>query len=237
MSIVVFQHEPNEPPARLGDALNHHAHRLRIIRLFAGDSVPVDLDDVDAVLSMGGSANVDETEKYPWLQPEMDYLRKAHARGKPVVGICLGAQLIATALGGKVAPMATPQVGWKPVRLSFPGQTDVLLQGLPWETMQFHLHGQEVTTLPPESMPLAGSTQCKMQAFRVGTKTYAFQYHFEWDAAQINTMLSDPLIAKAGEKPEQILARQDEHYNNYRRLGDRLCDNLAVLLFNAVRTK
>ena len=237
MSIVAFQHELHETPAQLGVALKRHGHKLRIIPLFAGAGVPVDLDDVDGVVSMGGTPNVDESAKYPWIEAEMAYIKKAHEAGKPVIGVCLGAQLIAAALGGKVAPMAAPEVGWKQVKLAFPGQTDVLLQGIAWDSMQFHLHGQEVTALPPDSTPLAGSKQCKNQAFRVGTKTYAFQYHFEWDASDIGIVAKDPLIAKAGEKPDQILAQQAEHFASYRRLGDRLCENLAVLLFAAINRK
>ena len=235
MSIVVFQHEPHESPALLGAALTNHGHRLRIIKLFAGEPVPVDLDDVDGVVSMGGAANVDESGKYPWLEAEKAYLKTAHDRGKPIVGICLGAQLIASTLGGTVAAMAAPEVGWKQVKLAFPGQTDVVLQGTPWETMQFHLHGQEVTTLPPDSTPLAGSRQCKHQAFRVGTTTYAFQYHFEWNAADIQAIMHDPLIASSGESAQQMLDDQLKYYSAYRRLGDRLCENLAIMLFNATR--
>ncbi len=235
MSIVVFQHEPHESPARLGAALTNSGHRLRIIKLFQGQPVPLDLDDVDGVVSMGGGANVDEGAKFPWLELEKAYIKKAHDAGKPVVGVCLGAQLIAAALGGAVAAMQAPEVGWKQVKLAFPGQTDVALQGIPWEGMQFHLHGQEVVTLPPDSTPLAGSRQCKHQAFRVGATTYAFQYHFEWDAADIQAIMNDPLIARSGESGQRMLDDQVKHYGSYRRLGDRLCDNLAILLFNASR--
>jgi GMP synthase (glutamine-hydrolysing) len=231
MSLVVFQHEPLESAALLGQALTSNGHRLRIIRLFAGDPVPADFDDVDGVVSMGGSANVDETARFPWIEPELAYIKAAHGSGKPVVGVCLGAQLIAAALGGKVAAMAGPEVGWKPVKLAFPGQTDVVLQGIPWDTMQFHLHGQEVTAMPPDSTPLAGSRACKLQAFRVGTTTYGFQYHFEWDRATIAAMAKDALVAKAGEKPEPIIAQCDAHFDAYRRLGDRLSQNMATLLF------
>jgi len=231
MSLVVFQHEPHETGAVLAATLNRHGHRLRTIELFNGGAVPADLDDVDGVISLGGAANVDETEKFPWLPPEIEYLKQAHQAGKPIVGICLGAQLIAAALGGKVAAMAAPEVGWKPVKLAFPGQTDVGLQGIPWDTVQFHLHGQEVTTLPPESTPLAGSRQCKHQAFRVGATTYAFQYHFEWTLDDVDAVLNDPLITKAGEKPESIKAQHVAHFASYRRLGDRLCDNLATMVF------
>jgi GMP synthase-like glutamine amidotransferase len=231
MSLLVLQHEGHESPMLLGRVLQGHGHRLRTIRLDLGEPLPADLDDVDGIVAMGGSANVDEVGTYPWLEPEMAYLKQAHAAGRPIVGVCLGAQLIAAALGGKVAAMAEPEVGWKPVKLAFAGTTDPLLAGVPWETVQFHLHGQEVTQLPPEGVPLAGSARCKLQAFRVGLTTYAFQYHFECDHAGIARFASDDLVSKAGEKADVIVADCKHHFAAYRRLGDRLAENIAMLLF------
>jgi GMP synthase (glutamine-hydrolysing) len=123
MSLLVFQHHENEPPCVLGSVLQDHGHKLRIVELFAGQTVPPDLDDVDGILSMGGPANVDETAHYSWITPELEFLKNAHGK-VPIVGICLGAQLIATALGGKVAAMPTPEVGWAVVKQAFPGTID-----------------------------------------------------------------------------------------------------------------
>ncbi|MEX2214582.1 MAG: type 1 glutamine amidotransferase [Phycisphaeraceae bacterium] len=231
MALIVFQHEPHEAPALLGQALQAHGCQLRTIKLFAGDAVPPDLDDVDGILILGGAANVDEADKHAWMNAELAYIKQAHDAGLPIVGICLGAQLIAAALGGKVAPMAKPEVGWKNIKLAFAGTTDPILAGIPWDTTQFHLHGQEVAALPAEGVPLAGSTMARLQAFRVGLTTYAFQYHFEWDAAAIATMSRDSLVTKAGEKSETIVDLAKNYLPPYRRLGDRLCENIATLLF------
>ena len=231
MALIVFQHEPHEPPAVLGKVLQAHGCKLRTIKLFAGEVVPPDLDDVDGLLILGGAANVDEADQYAWLKPELAYIKQAHGAGLPIVGICLGAQLIAAALGGKVAPRPKPEVGRKNVKLAFPGTTDPVLAGIPWDSTQFHLHGQEVTSLPPEGVPLAGSTMARLQAYRVGLTTYAFQYHFEWDASHIATMARDGLVAKAGEKPDTIIDLCKSYLPAYRRLGDRLCENIATLLF------
>src|SRR5690606_13233304 len=100
------------------------------------------------------------------------YLRQAHEANVPMVGICLGLQLIATALGGKVEAMPAAEVGWHTVKLAFPGTIDPIYAGIPWQHMQFHLHGQEVTALPPGATPLAASKVCKNQAVKVGLKTY-----------------------------------------------------------------
>jgi GMP synthase (glutamine-hydrolysing) len=231
MSLLVFQHEATEGPAVLGQILQTYGHKLRTVKLHQGDAVPPDFDDVDGVISLGGAANVDETAKYPWLAAEMDYLKQAHQRGLGVVGICLGAQMIAKALGGEVAAMPAPEVGWHPVRMAFPGTIDPAYAGLTWNRVLFHLHGQEVTKLPAGAAPLSGSKLCKTQAFKLEMKTYAFQYHFEWSRADIERMVQDDLVKKAGVNPADILRQSDEHYDSYRRQGDRLCHTIANLLF------
>jgi GMP synthase-like glutamine amidotransferase len=231
MSLLVFQHQRSEPPAILGSVLRDHGHKLRIVELFNGQPVPPDLDDVDGIVSMGGAPNVDQAADFPWMNAEMAYLKQAHERSVPIVGICLGAQLIAAALGGKVAAMATPEVGWANVKQSFPGTIDTIFGGIPWDTMQMHMHGQEVTTLPPGGTPLAGSKACKTQAFRVGMTTYGFQYHFEWSREDIIEASRDSLVSKAGVTPESIVQGIDSHYDTYRRLGNRLCETIALMLF------
>lgn len=230
MSIVVFQHIHTEGPAALGRALQDSGHRLRTIKLYDGDPVPSDLDDVDGVVSMGGPMNVDQAAQHAWIDSQMAYLKAAHDEHVPIVGICLGAQLIAAALGGKVATMTEPEVGWQNIRMAFPGTIDPIHTGLGWDTMQFHLHGQEVTELPPGAAPLARSRLCKNQAFKVGLTTYAFQYHFEWDRLALDTFVDDPLVIHAGGSPESIRAESKLHYEDYRRLGDRLCNTIATIL-------
>lgn len=231
MALVVFQHHKNEPPAALGDILRDRGHKLRVVALYNNEPVPADLDDVDGIVSMGGPQNVGETDKFPYLAAEMDYIKKAHAAGKPIVGVCLGAQLIAKTLGGEVAAMATPEVGWAPIKQAFPGTIDTLYQGIPWDTMQMHMHGQEVTKLPPGGVPLAGSKACKTQAFKVGLRTYGFQYHFEWREEDIKLAAKDELVAKAGSSADAITNGVAQHFDGYRRLGNRLAETMALMLF------
>jgi GMP synthase-like glutamine amidotransferase len=233
MSLLVFQHHPIEDAAELGKALIYQGHRLRTIRLFEGEPLPVDLDDVDGIVSMGGPMNVDETKDHRWIEEEMALLRRAHERGLPIVGLCLGCQLLAAALGGQVGAMRERECGWGPVKLAFPGQMDPIYAGIPWQTQQFHVHGQEVKKLPAEGVPLAGSPMCKIQAFRVGLSAYGFQYHFELDRGKIDHFAHDPFVTGAGEgqTPEQINELSDKHYPLFRHLGDRLANRIALLLF------
>jgi GMP synthase (glutamine-hydrolysing) len=233
MAIVVFEHHAMETSARLGQVLRDHGHRLRVVRLYAGDTLPVDLDDIDGVVSMGGPMNTDQADQFPWIDQEAAFIRSAHQAGLPIVGVCLGAQLIAHALGGKVEAMDAPEIGWLPVNLFRPGFPDTVLGGIPWKTDQFHTHGRQVTELPPGGVLLASSDACRHQAFRVGLTTYAFQYHFEWTRSDIAGILDQfaNWIKEAGGDVDAIRSDTDAKYDLYRHLGDRLCETLAALVF------
>jgi len=231
MSLLVFEHHPAEGPAVLGSILNSGYGRcLNHVKLYAGDPVPTKLDGVNGIVSMGGPMNVDQVDPHPWIEKEMRYLKVAHEAGVPVVGVCLGAQLIAAALGGIVASMAQPEIGWHAVDLAFGGTVDPVFAGQGWQGVQFHLHGQEVAKLPPGGVALAASQHCRNQAFRVGLTTYGFQYHFEWNRQDLAEMVRDPFVVRCGHLPEQILGQSDRYYEDYRRLGDRLCHMIAMTL-------
>lgn len=233
MAILVFQHNALESPACLGQVVRDTGHRLRVLRLDAGDALPPDLDDVDGIITLGGPMNVDQQADHPWMAREMALLAEAHGAGVPIVGICLGAQLIAAALGGKVEPMPSAEIGWHTIKLAFPGTIDPIFAGLPWQQMQFHLHGQEVTELPAGATPLAGSKLCRNQAFKVGFKTYGFQYHFEYNREQLQAALDghEAWIGQAEGDIQTISEEIDSYYALYRHLGDRIGHNLADLLF------
>lgn len=230
MALVVIEHDPNESSARLGQTLRDHGLILRTIHPYHGHPLPPDLDDVEGIISMGGPMNVDQTDDHPWLLDELAYLRAAHEAHIPVVGICLGAQLIAAALGGKVAAMPQPEVGWHPIQITFAANNDAILTGLPNTTMQFHLHSQEVTELPPDAVTLASSSLCKNQAFVVGLTTYAFQYHFEWTLADLQAVIQSA-IAPQHADPAALHAQTQRYYHLYRHLGDRLARNITEFLF------
>jgi GMP synthase (glutamine-hydrolysing) len=243
MAIIVFQHSPLDPPARLGVTLRDHGFKLDIRRLDlrGAEGVPPDFDDVLGVISMGGEQNVGEN--HPWMAAELAYLRRAHELQLPVIGICLGAQMLAHALGGKVGPMGDgpgqPAVEWgfTKVSLNAFGQIETMLAGIAWDSYQFQAHGQEVKQLPPESTLLASSAACKVQAFRCGLRSYGFQYHFECDRAMIDQFAahSAASLAKAGLTAGDVAAQADHHYEAFGRLADRLSVNLATFLFPLLR--
>lgn len=239
MAIIVFQHGEGGP-GRLGLTLRDHGFKLDVRRLdlppeAGGKPVPPDFDNVEGVVSLGGKQDVTEEDfaKYPWLAAEAAYLREAHERQLPVVGICLGAQLIAHALGGKVARMAKPELGFHPLSLNPLGQTETILAGIAWESPQFQSHFYEVAELPPGATVLGSSALCRNQVFRAGIRTYGFQYHFECDRAGIEQMMATHAdgLAQAGLSAADLAAQCDAHYGQFARLGDRLCVNIASYAF------
>ncbi len=236
MPIIVFQHDAKNKPGRLGMTLRDHAFKLDTRRLDQGDPVPVDFDDVDGVISLGGAANVDD--KHGWIEKECAFIRGAHERGLPVVGVCLGAQMIAKALGGTVDKAAQREAGFVDVDLLPVAHTDTIMAGIAWKTPQFSLHRYEVTELPAGGVRLAKSEHCANQAFRVGMRTYGFQYHFEADRPMMNELLADARsdLHAAGMTTDEFSRDADKKYEMFARLGDRLCVNIATYLIPRVGT-
>ncbi|HVU63578.1 MAG TPA: type 1 glutamine amidotransferase, partial [Phycisphaerales bacterium] len=231
----------------LGACLREHGQRIDLRSLWLPETasnphIPHDLDGIDAVISLGGPMNVGD--RTPWMARELAFLKLCHQRQLPLIGICLGAQMIAKALGGEVGPMTdasgapTAEWGMAPVRQHPAANTETVLAGVPWTCWQMHAHGQEVKTPPPGALVLQFSDKCKVQSFRTGLRTYAFQYHFEWDLAVIQHMLrgNDPQIALAGiTDPRAALDTVRGYYEEFARASDRLCMNLVEYLLPVSR--
>jgi GMP synthase (glutamine-hydrolysing) len=236
MPILVLQHDPACTPGRLGLTLRDHAQKLDIRRLDLPESrtnphVPKDFENIDGVIALGGPQNVGES--HSWMNAEIDFLRETHNRQIPLVGVCLGSQLISVALGGKVAPMSKPEWGF-PVISQLPiANTDVILAGIPWRTRQFAAHTQHVTDLPPGATLLQSSEACKVQSYRIGLRTYAFQYHFECDRAMVDAFAQGSAneIGACGLTPESFKSEVDEHYPRSAVVADRLSVNISSFLF------
>jgi len=230
MSILVVEHSPNFGAGILARTLRDFGNRLRIVRADRGDALPADLDGITGIVSCGGPQAAYGTE--PWLATEMALIRDAHGAGIPVVGLCLGAQLLAAALGGEVRKSPTPEVGWFDVKLSPVGREEALLAGVAWTSHQFCWHFDEVATLPESARVLASSERCKVQAFGVGLYSYGFQYHFEWDREFIakEIELCDDELRAAGADANGIRAELERHGPTAERLSRRLSESIALLL-------
>jgi GMP synthase-like glutamine amidotransferase len=179
MRFLVFQHIDVEHPGVLRDFMAADGIDWDAVELDAGEEIPP-LDGYDALIVMGGPMDVWQENEYPWLVAEKAALREAVAeRGLPYLGICLGHQLLADALGGEVGPMEGSEVGVMPVELTEEGKADPLLQDFADRFLCLQWHSAAVTRPPAGASVLASSLLCANQAMRVGENAYGFQYHVE----------------------------------------------------------
>jgi GMP synthase-like glutamine amidotransferase len=183
MKVHWFQHVPFEGLGAIEGWLRARGHTLACTRFYAGEPPPVNPDGFDWLIVMGGPMNVYQYEAYPWLSSEKHLIREAITAGKRVLGICLGAQLIADVLGGKVYQNGECEIGWYPVRAVSAGVSSPF--AFPRETPVFHWHG-DTFSLPPGSAWLAESDGCAHQAFAVGTRVLGLQFHLEMTAAGVS---------------------------------------------------
>jgi GMP synthase (glutamine-hydrolysing) len=203
--VLVVQHEPFEGPGTLASALS--SCELRLVAPYAGERVP-ETPQADGLVVLGGGMGVYEAERYPYLRDEMRLLRAAVESRLPVLGICLGSQLLAAALGGAVGKAPRKEIGWHGVGLLEGAATDELFAGAPRRFTAFHWHG-DAFTLPDGAVPLAASTMTPLQAFRAGARAWGIQFHLETDAEVLGAMLEsgESDLRDAGADAAEIRAR------------------------------
>jgi GMP synthase (glutamine-hydrolysing) len=177
--VLVFRHAAHEGLGTIEPVLRENGVRLDYVDLFQKDSVPAAVRGYDALISMGGPMNADQTHDYPFLLKERALIRAAVDQGVLVVGICLGAQLIARALGTRVYAGVKKEIGWFPIKLTEEGRKDPLFKNLSVsDLIVFQWHG-DTFDLPNGSALLASSPLFPHQAFRFRNSAYAFQFHIE----------------------------------------------------------
>jgi GMP synthase-like glutamine amidotransferase len=178
MSTLILMHVESEGPGTLGEFLERTGRPWQTVRLHDGEQLPDELAGLDAVVSMGGPMNVYEEEKFPFLAAETAFLRRAIERDVPVLGICLGAQMIAKACGARV--VRSPQgeeLGWRQVRRTPEGMRDDTFDGFPESFEVFQWHG-DMFEVPDGGTLLAASDGCSHQAFRC-RRAVGLQFHLE----------------------------------------------------------
>jgi len=188
LKIHLIQHLDFEGPGCIQDWINKKSHSTSYTYMYAGEQLP-DVDDIDMLIVLGGAMNVDEDDKYPWLREEKRFIASCIAADMPVLGICLGSQLIVRALGGKVYPNNEKEIGWHPIQKAFSDKTHPLHFILPEVITCFHWHG-DTYDLPIGGMHLYQSAGCYSQGFLYGGKVMALQFHPEANEGLVNAMLS-----------------------------------------------
>jgi len=173
--LTIFRHIACEGPAYLAEVLERHAVPWRLIKVDAGEAIPASLDDCSGLVFMGGPMSVNDPE--PWIEQELALIRMAQAEGIPVLGHCLGGQLISKALGGTISANPVKEIGWHSVRKANTPAAASWLAGLPDETTLFHWHG-ETFSLPQDAELILENDNCTHQAFALGN-TLALQCHVE----------------------------------------------------------
>ncbi len=199
MLVLVLQHADAEHPAHFGKLLLEDGHRLVTIRLNHGERLP-SLDGVDALWVMGGPMDVWQEATHPWLRDEKAFIREAVVeRGLPYLGICLGHQLLAEALGGRCG-RGTPEVGVMPVFLTEEGARSVFFDGLEDSFSVLQWHGAEIKTLPEGAKVLASSPHCAVQAMSWGARALSLQFHVEVEETTVRDWAAIPEYGRALER-------------------------------------
>ncbi len=198
--VLVFQHLAIEHPGVFRDFLREDGIAWTAVELDEGEPIPA-LDGYDALWVMGGPMDVWEDEAYPWLEPERDVIREAVVERKmPFLGICLGHQLLAQALGGTVGPADTPEIGVLDIMLTDAGQASPIFVGLPAQHACLQWHSSEVRRAPPGSRTLATSPVCAVQALAVADHAFSTQYHVEITSETVPTWNEVPEYARELER-------------------------------------
>jgi GMP synthase (glutamine-hydrolysing) len=205
--ILVFQHVAAEPLGTLDPLIRRRGHRIRFKNLERHPDAQLNTERYRGLIVLGGPMNVEDHPTRPHLANEMRAIEAMLEQGKPVLGICLGAQLLAHVLGAPVSRNDTPEIGWYPLHKTDAGASDPVLAPLQADTPVFQWHGCRFD-IPKAGVHLARSAVCEQQAFRYGDNAYGFQFHLEMDERLIERWLANPAYRE--ELADSGLAH-DEH--------------------------
>lgn len=228
MRIHSLEHEPFEGLGNIEVWAKNKGHSITRTLLFKNEELP-GIDEFDWLFIMGGSMNIYEEEKYPWLASEKNFIAEAIANKKIVLGVCLGSQLIADVLGGKVSKNEYSEIGWFPVTLTKEAGKSSILRSLPSEFTAFHWHG-DTFKIPHGAVRIAQSEGCVNQAFEYDKgRVTGLQFHLDYSEKSIALMFKncgDEIVkGKYIQKPDEIVS----HIGNVagtQRLLNILLDNI-----------
>jgi len=184
-----LQQENFEGPANIAKWALSKNHEIKGTMVHQGERLPL-MNDFDMLVIMGGSMNVYEDKKYPWLKDEKKFIERAIFEDKHVLGICLGSQLISDVLGGLVYKNAYKEIGWFDVSLTGEGKNSSVFKGFTDKFTVFQWHG-DTFDIPPGCKHIAESVACKNQAFTYGDKTLGLQFHLETSEESVKFLVDN----------------------------------------------
>jgi len=220
-----FQHVPFEGPGSIEPWLVSNGFELTGTRFYESAELPQP-DAIDFLVIMGGPMSVNEEDTHPWLPLEKQFIRQTIALGKPVLGVCLGAQLIASTMGSGIFPNPVKEIGWFPIHATPDTATaSAPIFRFPDSEIVFHWHG-ETFDLPPDAVRLARSEACENQAFQLGRRVIGLQFHLETTPELANGLVTNcrnelvpsPFVQTA----DEILSATPDRYASVNNLMDRL---------------
>lgn len=226
MKIHYLQHVPFEGLASIESWAVNHDHTLSATRFYANDPIPP-VEKVDWVIVMGGPMNIHEETQYPWLIAEKRLIERAIEQHKTVIGICLGAQLIADVLGAKVYRGQHKEIGWFPIEKTADAERYSIFASLPQTFNVFHWHG-DTFDIPQGATRLAYSKGCQNQAFIYGDNVLGLQFHLESTRDSVKQVIencADELTdGEYVQTPEEMLSRDDRFTAIYTAMNSMLND-------------
>lgn len=225
MKVLAIVHQRDAGPGVFAEAIAAAGGELDEWTLAERPQPPADPFGYDAVFVLGGAMNVDEGERHGWIGEEEALLRELLAREVPLLGLCLGAQLLAGAAGAQPRRAPRPEIGWHRVEVTAEGASDPLLGSLAPSFEAFGWHSYEFP-LPPGAVPIARSEVC-LQACRIGARAWAIQFHPEVSRADalhwVDDYEADPDAVRIGIDPAALGAETAEKIDAFNELGRDLC--------------
>jgi GMP synthase-like glutamine amidotransferase len=228
MNVHILQHVPFEGPAAIEQWLAGTSATVSFTRFFEAPALP-DLRHVDWLIVMGGPMSANDEDVFPWLRAEKQFIADAIAAERLVLGVCLGAQLIASALGSAVYANAEKEIGWFPVE-RVPGHaSDPVARIFPDRAEVFHWHG-ETFDLPPGARNFARSDACVQQAFSLGERVVGLQFHLETTPSSLKALVDncpDDLVPGRLVQTEAEMTGRRDRFENANRLMRAVLETLA----------
>lgn len=231
-TVCVVQHVPFETAAHIQVWADKRDLSLSVCHVYRGEAFPQP-EQYDWLILMGGPMSANDRDRLPWLEQELAGVRLALEQDQAILGICLGAQVLAQAAGGRVVPNAQPEIGWFPVSLTDSGRDSPLFGALPSTFEAFHWHG-EMCRLPSNVPALAASEACPVQAFAPAVRALGLQFHLEstrQSVADLITHCGPDLVAGPWVMSTSRMQGDELLYARSNRLMDSLLDRLLASWF------
>lgn len=229
--VLVVQHAEAEHLGRIAEALTTEGVDYQSIRADLGEPIPTRLNGFSGLILMGGPQGVYEDARFPFLKSEKSLTQQAINENLPILGVCLGSQILAEVLGSKVRPSGSFEVGWRDVKLASECANDPVLGSLPSMLRPLHWHG-DAYDLPPGSKAIGFSSMTPVQGFFLSGKFYGLLFHLEMTLAQLTAMVDgfpDELL-RGGITPGMVMKTAGEHLAALREPGLQMFRQWAALV-------